>query len=420
MVSIKVLWLSINPALYRPSVFGNWSTALETALLQYHSADIQLAIAFESEHDEPFKALRDSVTYYPVRCVVPRGSRFRRHDYLAEKWAVLRLGLLAAIEDFRPDVIHCFGSEWLYGAIARDVSVPVVVHMQGFLNVYHEILTMVFPPPKPRWNPLRAAKAILRRLIRHSPVWSADGFEREVMRDNRYFMGRTEWDRNIVKYYSPGAKYFYAPEAIRPLIYEAAGTWQFRPQAKLRLLTVSSVFVDGRKGNEIILRAARLLKFMLGLDFEWRVTGEASEFAEAEKRSGLRHDQVNVNLIGTIDAPQLVSELMEATLFVHPSLIDNSPNAVCEAQLIGCPVVASIVGGVPQLVEHGQTGFLYPYNEPHTLAFLIGNIFADGPLLNQVSSNEVACATKRHNPKLIADNVSSVYRAVIDDYRNLR
>ena len=71
-------------------------------------------------------------------------------------------------------------------------------------------------------------------------------------------MGRTEWDRNIVKYYSPGTKYYYAPEAICPLIYESAGSWLYRPQAKLRLLIVSRA--DTRKGNEIILRTAQLLK----------------------------------------------------------------------------------------------------------------------------------------------------------------
>ena len=287
--------------------------------------------------------------------------------------------------------------------------------MQGFLNIYLEMLAMTFPPPKPPWNPARAVKARLRRLIHLPPPLNVDAFERAVMRDNHYFMGRTEWDRNIVRYYSPGAKYYYAPETIRSLIYEAAGSWQFRPQAKLRLLTVSRA--DARKGNEIILRTARLLKDLLGLEFEWRITGEASDFAEAEARSGLRHEQVNVSLIGKIDAPRVVSELREATLFVHPSLIDNSPNAICEAQLIGCPVVASNVGGVPQLVEHGQTGFLYPYSEPHTLAFLIGNIFADGTLLTRISENEVACATKRHDPKLIADTVVDIYHAVVDDYR---
>ena len=405
---MKVLWMSINPALYRPGPFGNWSTALETALLKYHGDELQLAVAFESDREEPFKVRQDGVDYYPVLCTLP-------HSRIDERWAVLRAGLLAAIDDFRPDVIHCFGTEWLHGAIARETSVPVVVHMQGFLNIYHEMTAMAFPKARPPWYSMRGMKSRLRGLIRRPTAMNRDAFEREVMRANRYFMGRTAWDRNIVRYYSPGSMYFYAPEAIRPAIYQAAGSWQFRPGTKLRLLTVS--LADERKGNEIILRTARLLKDLLGLDFEWRVTGKAADFAAAEARSGLRHEQVNVSLIRKIDAPQIVSELREATLFVHPSLIDNSPNAVCEAQLIGRPVVASNVGGVPQLVEHGQTGFLYPYNEPHTLAFLIGDIFADGPLLTRISNNEAACAAQRHDPKRVADTVVDIYRAVVDDYR---
>ena len=45
----------------------------------------------------------------------------------------------------------------------------------------------------------------------------------------------------------------------------------------------------------------------------------------------------------------------------HSSYIENSPNSVGEAQMVGVPVVASRVGGTDSMVEHGKTGFMYPH-----------------------------------------------------------
>ena len=57
--------------------------------------------------------------------------------------------------------------------------------------------------------------------------------------------------------------------------------------------------------------------------------------------------------------PSQVSKIMEnSDLLVVPSLTENSPNVIAEAQLLGLPVLASNVGGNSELVEHAVTGFL--------------------------------------------------------------
>lgn len=98
--------------------------------------------------------------------------------------------------------------------------------------------------------------------------------------------------------------------------------------------------------------------------------------------------------------------------------MDNSSNAICEAQLIGCPVIASNVGGTAQLVEDGVTGFLYPYHEPHTLAFLIGHLYREEGVLTRISQNETALARQRHDPKLVAEAVLHTYASVIKDWES--
>ena len=410
---MKIMW--IVPSFNTEDEETNTvSGPLKRALTDTFPEDAELTVVYSAAPGNSEKFVRGNTTYFPVDS--PLGSI----GVSGEEWEGIKTNLLRAIEETRPDVIQCFGTEPPYGAIAEYTAVPVVIHMMGFLNIYHASLHLVTGL---KAGSGKSASGMLARAVRRcrrtlfppktAPVSrekTANAFELRTMRANRFFMGRTEWDRNIVKYYSPGALYFHVPEAIKQAAFRAAGTWRYKNREKLRLLTVSSG--DDRKGNEIILRCAALLRDVVGLDFEWRVTGQGEYFPKYEAYTGIRREDVHVELIGLIDTRQVVKELQEADLFIHPSIIDNSPNAVCEAQLVGCPVVASNVGGVPQLVEDGVTGFLYPYSEPHTLAFLIGNIYHEEQLLKRVSAQETAESVRRHDPRRVAEAVMEVYRTV--------
>ena len=420
---MKVMWLSFNPSLFRPGTAGTWIGALEKALTTYHKETVQLAVAFEAAQDDDFKVVRGNTVYYPLRCP---GGRHQQVQYSSlrtglRKWELIKPAVLRAFKDFNPDIIHCFGSDCLYSIIVKEVSIPVVIHIQGFLDIYTSMANKVINysciDRFKLFYHSNTLKSVLLKLIRHilSPQSEPDPvqFEREVMRANRYFMGRTTWDKNIVKYYSPHACYFDVPEAIRPLFFQASGCWKYHFSDKLRLLTITSGGV--LKGTEIILQTAQILKELVGLDFTWRVAGNKDFITIIEKRLGIMHDHVDVELLGLIDEKQILEELASADFFIHPSIIDNSPNAICEAQLVGTPVIASNVGGVPQLVDDKRTGFLYPYNEPHTLAFLIGNLYRDKELLTQISNWESTTAKIRHDPKRVADIVVQTYEKILED-----
>ena len=45
-----------------------------------------------------------------------------------------------------------------------------------------------------------------------------------------------------------------------------------------------------------------------------------------------------------IDSEQVAQELSSSRVYIHPAIIDNSPNSLCEAQIVGCPVIAANVG----------------------------------------------------------------------------
>jgi len=223
-------------------------------------------------------------------------------------------------------------------------------------------------------------------------------------------MVRTEWDKDIVRHLSPNSKYYYCPEAIRPTIYDAKERWSYRDCDTLKIITIASA--GNLKGNGIILETAKILKGW-GVKFEWRVSGDKKIFASFERTTGIRSSDVNISLLGYIGAEQVKQELLNAEIFVLPSIIDNSPNSLCEAQLIGTPVIASYVGGIPQMVENNQTGILYPYNEPYSLAFKILNLHNSPELQKRLSNNEIEMAHRRHNPQQLSQRIKEIYMDVI-------
>jgi len=75
-----------------------------------------------------------------------------------------------------------------------------------------------------------------------------------------------------------------------------------------------------------------------------------------------------VSLPGSLPAERLQQEYSQAEIVVLPSRQESAPLAIVEAMAAGIPVVASAVGGVPDMVEDGITGFQVPPGDPGALA----------------------------------------------------
>lgn len=405
---MKVLWFSITPSMYDVKTCGGWVASLERIVRQYGN-DIQLGIAFEHS-DKCFKHVQEGVTYYPMNTITSKFDKFRmmvEYDY---EWKLLCPKMQKVIADFKPDVIQCFGTEWPFGLIAECIDIPIVIHMQGFSTIYNLSAYMMhrtFDMCKyHHYNPF----SMIRYWYRDTKKNKSNIREKKIMELNFNYMGRTEWDRNIVKYFNPKARYFHCEEALRSEIINSSFSWKFQKRNKMRIVTISSA--SSLKGNDLILRSAQILK-EFGFDFEWRVAGSKDSFKFFESILGISHENLNIKLLGMLNAENVAKELSEADVYVHTAIIDNSPNSLCEAQYLGCPIVSSYVGGIPQLIEDGKTGFFYPYNEPHTLAFKLMSLFNQEKVLKQVSNNEKNVATRRHDDKAIFEQLHGVYKDLL-------
>lgn len=404
---MRVLWFAMTSSCYDVKNTGSWIEALEKIFKRY-LPDVELGITFEHQ-DEVFKVNREGVTYYPIH--------IQRTSSPKNNYELLRPHYLKVIDDFKPDIIHCFGTErWHYGLMAKEVKVPFVIHIMGFMNIYDPMDEIVLHQHDYikyfSYNPIK----YLIHKREYKTKHENQELERDVMTANKYFMGRTEWDKNIVKYYSPGSTYYHCEEAIRDEIYNSPVKWKFHSRKKIRLITIGNA--GSLKGNEMMLRTAWLLKNQFHVDFEWLYTSDEYKLSFFEKVVGIKHGNVNIKLIGRLNATEIANQLADADFYIHTAIIDNSPNTVCEAQLIGTPIISTNAGGIPSLIENGETGFLYPYSEPHALAFKIMNLAGNKEKLEKVSDNGYRVSHNRHNPENITKDIAKIYKDIIGDYNS--
>ncbi len=414
---MKVLWFTNTPSLYKKQLKGyngvGWVESLEKILSQQEKIELGLSFFY---NDSCFKNRVGNTTYYPLSLY---NSKFKKlkHYFRYKKYDKSEIDAFKkVVNDFNPDIIHVFGSEKSFGLIAKETNIPVIIHIQGLLN---PCLNAYYPPGVSGMDVIKYN--ILNPFKLFTTLKEFAFFKHNAKRENiilkncKYFMGRTEWDKNICALYAPESKYFYCSEALRDVFYEAI-PWKKKERTKLFI--VSTLSETSYKGMDVIMKTAQLLNKHCNLDFEWNILG-ITEYKFWERKLGFTNASVNIKLRGVVNAEILVDYLKNADMFVHPSYIDNSPNSVCEAQLLGLPVIAANVGGVGSLIEDGETGVLVPANDPFTLTSKILNLNMSADKSIELGKNGRHLAMERHNKDNIQKDLFNIYNqfkdSIIDD-----
>ena len=82
-----------------------------------------------------------------------------------------------------------------------------------------------------------------------------------------------------------------------------------------------------------------------------------------------------------------MSILKSCKVLVLPSRVESIPNVIKEAFYLKVPVVASNVGGIPEIVEHKKTGLLVPPNEPEKLADSINHLLENNDYAKKLAES---------------------------------
>lgn len=411
---MRILWFSNTPA-NAESFFninrkgtGGWMQALDKALQD----KIELHVAFYHSYPESFKYL--NTTYHPIK-------RFK-NKY--SKWVHLFFNkvldrqnvdqYIKIIEKVNPDIIHIHGTESSFGVVTELTQVPIVLSIQGNITVYrHKYYSGI---------PKKFGKNTLMQNLQCRYVKSFNDNFRQFIKqeenEQKYFpnfkhiIGRTDWDKRISRLLAPMSKYYHVDEILRDTFY--VNKWEMTENKKL--IVHSTTGNTYYKGFETIARAVSLLN-NAKIDVMWQLAGLSEDdtiVLSVKKYLGKYYPISGLKFLGKLDERGLKDELLKADVFVMASHIENSPNNLCEAMILGMPCVASFAGGTGSLITDREDGFLIQDGDPWVLAGILIDYIKNSSSF--VKCGEIARerALLRHDEGRIVQKLINVYDEIIN------
>ena len=413
---MKILWLvnlvvprGATLADPRNATFGGW---ISTMLAELSARpDVEMAVAMRSPGGAWEKAASGGVTWYYL-------------PPAADHFDVAQADCEAVLADFAPDLLHAEGTEMAYSCrFLRSWKGRNVVSLQGVLHGYepYEYGGLRLDDLALSFNPRLMLVAAAMTAAKHLQFKPRLKLEARTIGLARNLIGRTEWDRAQAFALNPAAPYFTVNRILRPPFY--GEPWDVT-RARRHTLFVGNAY-QARKGAHFVVRAVAQLKAHYP-DIRVEFAGDSPEpggLRDWKKQVGyaayLRHliakfgltDQVRFT--GVLSADQMAEKMRSSHAFILSSVIENSPNSLGEAMMLGVPTISAYAGGAPDMAEDGREALFYRPEDAQMLAWRIRQIFEDDALARKLGTAARKRALKTHDPAENRDRLLTAYRTIL-------
>lgn len=410
---LKIIAEKIDPKniAYR----AGWLEGIADEIMRH--TETQLAVCFPRDEEKSERTgVAQNISYY----IVDKLPDFVYADDSYKKQ------IANVLDTYKPDVITVFGTEHFFQtevlkylnttAYARVTSVWI----QGLVGIYHEHYNAGLPE-------YVINRVTIKELItRYTTKKDKKSFytrginERLALEKTQNILGRTRWDKATTLLMNPSARYYCCNETLRASFYENCWSLDncerysiFLSQCQTPIKgfhNVIGVVANLKKDypNLKVYTTGRNLStpsFMLKMKF--------SSYEKYVHKLIVDNDlQDTITFTGFLSETDMCHRFLKSHIFVSASSIENSPNSVGEAMLLGVPTVSSYVGGVADLLEDGREGYLFQADAPYMLEYYIRKIFSSDALANELSKNAKQRAALTHNRE-------KNYVDLIDNYKKM-
>lgn len=417
---MKVLWISnvLFPDVCKAlnistPVSGGWMYSAATLLMDVNPT-IKLAVACLYNGRKLITIKKYPITYYLIPGVNKNQSyNPRLENYFQEIKSI-----------YKPDIIHIHGTEYPHSLafVKACGSKNLVVSIQGLVSGFSKYYLGGILESKVRES--RSLRDYIRNdsLLQQQERMEKRGiYEVELLKNVNHIIGRTTWDSSNIWAINPKALFHFCNETLRPSFYKKQ--WDVN-KCKRYSIFLSQGHYPIKGLQQIIQALPIILKhfpetkvYVAGHNFMNSPWYKKNGFAIYIKKmmSNLQIPKDCIIFQGILNENQMVAQFATSHVFVCPSVIENSPNSIGEAQLVGIPCVASYVGGTMDMIKDGESGFLYRFEEIAILAMRICTIFKDDKLANDISMHANYLALSRHDGNNNAINLNSIYNQIIDE-----
>lgn len=376
------------------------------------SDEVQLTVASVSPLVQQLTFVKgEKINYYALP--LGKGNTRINPDY-EPLWKQVK-------KEVEPDVVHIHGTEFSHGyAYVRACGADnVVVSIQGLVSAYcyyyyYYGISVSSILKNITYNDLRS-----KTIFQGKKDFQIRGeYEKDLIRSCKHIIGRTSWDRARTWAINPAAEYHFCNETLRDEFYDGS-KWKYDNCIPHSIFLSQATYPI--KGLHQVLKAMPMILRHFP-DTQIRIAG--SNITKGRKRlfiSGLSgYGKIIKSLIdeyglsdhitftGNLNAEQMKQEYLHSNVFICPSTIENSPNSLGEAQVLGVPHLCSYVGGAMDMMK-GNEECLYRFEEIESLAYKVCAIFDSGAKQNDMSQ----VALKRHDPETNQKQVLNIYTNIV-------
>ena len=411
---MKLLWLCNNaPGVVRAHITGkpasgvNW---MDHVLSGLRSLGFTVRILYRGT-GEP--GIIDETCSYAAVPETPA------HIYLPELEETFR----QEIRTWQPDVIHSWGVEYhhalaMVNAAEAEGKLPnMVASIQGLCRFLAEHYTDGIPEKICRGTTFRD---LLRKdnILQQQEKFVLRGqLETKALEKLHHVIGRTDWDHDRALSVNPELTYHFCNETLRETFYE--GSWDYGTCKKHSVFASSCSYPI--KGFHYLLEAFAKVAEVYP-DATLAVTGRC--FLNAGFKDRLRqgtyekylsclakkyHLEDKILFLGNLSAEEMKQAFLDANVFALPSTMENSPNVLGEAMVLGVPSVAADVGGVRNLMTHEREGLIYDSGDTAALAKHILRLFAMGEDASGMGAAARSHARLTHDPEKNLRDLMKIY-----------
>ncbi len=400
------------------SAFGGWIAGLVNSLTECENIQI-VVCSPKNDISEVITGETENLRY----CIFPSfGPTTEKYIENYEKC------FEEILKKEKPDIVHIFGTEYIHSLAMVNVCRKMNIIDKTLLQIQGLILPcsrhycsglpnkIIYTPETihdiKRFNSIaKEKKQFEKRGI----------YETEIISKVSHITGRTDFDRAYTYQINPNANYYFCNENLRNSFYQ--NSWDINKCEK------HSIFVSQcnypLKGFHFLLEAlpAILKKYP---DTHVYTTGnDLCNRGFIQKQADTTYKlylsnlikkynlQDKITFLGVLDEQKMCERFCNSHLFVSPSTIENSPNSLGEAMLLGVPVVASDVGGVKNMIVHDKEGFIYQHDAPYMLAYYVCKIFDNNEIAMRFSDNAKIHALKSHDRNTNCRKIIEIYNSLL-------
>ncbi|MEG1628296.1 glycosyltransferase family 4 protein [Pseudomonas sp.] len=166
-----------------------------------------------------------------------------------------------------------------------------------------------------------------------------------------------------------------------------------------------------QKGQLFLLEAARILAAQ-SLAFEIVLAGDGEMRGQIEALIAEHDLQAHIRITGWISSAQVREEMLAARALVLPSFAEGLPVVIMEAMALRRPVLTTYVAGIPELVRHGENGWLFPAGAVDELAAAMADCIAQPvEVLQRMGDAAYQRVLQRHDIDTEAAKLLSYFKA---------